>query len=1154
MRFSRLGLDRYGAFAGRELAFDPAARLVVIEGANEAGKTTALHAASDALFGIEERSRFKVGDDYKDMRLSATVVAPGGASLSFARLKRRRATLVAPDTDAPLPDDALAPFVGGHDRAAFLEIFGLDQERLRAGGRDLLAGHGELAEVLITAAPGLKRIAAMRDAYLAEAGRVFNPGRRVGSNLFYQASDRVKDARARMREGALRADEMRRLRGEAEASAEARRLAVEAEGEAAREAAWADLLARAAGVLRQIAAEEEALAALGPLPDVPAPFAGQAHAALATLEEARAAFERAAAEEVRAAAACAAVAVDEAVLSRAEEVEACDEQRSAIQKARDDLPKRRTEAAEARAGLARIAVHLGLADVETLCASLPAPPLVARAGDLAVRLTRLEARAEALATERDAHARETALAEAVQAGLGPVEDPEPLRRRLAALDGAEERARALETLAARLGAGRTELRERLRRLGPLGLDLDGLCLAPLPQVSAAEAMLRAVAEAEEAVARQHQAAMELTEQAERARARHAALDGGGTAPTQEAVAAARATRDALWNRLRPLALAERAPMADDREAARGLDGAIVVADRIADERQRETHRLAELVQVARELADIELRITFARTGLAQAETRRAGALRNWEGLFAASGLARPADAAAIAFLREAEAMREARSLLLRQEAEGQAAQAAVDFDRAATEELRRDLGLPPLGAGPLRMADLREAVERKERRHRDARDQQRDLARLALAREDLAVRAAGLEELRAALAAEAAEVLPRVAVRPGAPAEEVRAALGLWREAETLSGTLATAEHRAATIARDEAAFAGRVAALAQAAGEDAAGDPLVLARRLRQRLNAAREASANAKLAGKEHGARKAAAGAAAEALARAGAVVDVLRARAGDVPAEDFPTVLERLAQAAALAVRVAEARQRLADMCRGRDLEAVRAQTSGRDDAELAGRAAEAAAAHTPARELRDKAVERDAQARAALEAFIAREGAADAAQEEQNALADLAVAVEVFSRSHVAGRLLARAIERYREAHQSPIVTRASGAFSGLTLGRWSGIAVDYDADSPRLAAVRGERPQALDGLSEGTADQLFLALRVAAIEEHARRATPLPFIADDLFVTFDEARTEAGLRLLAELGALTQVIVFTHHAHVAEAARRAVGTQCQVIRL
>ena len=150
--------------------------------------------------------------------------------------------------------------------------------------------------------------------------------------------------------------------------------------------------------------------------------------------------------------------------------------------------------------------------------------------------------------------------------------------------------------------------------------------------------------------------------------------------------------------------------------------------------------------------------------------------------------------------------------------------------------------------------------------------------------------------------------------------------------------------------------------------------------------------------------------------------------------------------------------------------------------------------------------------------------------------------------------MAARLLTAAIERYRQQHQSPIVERASHAFATLTGGRWSGIAVDYDEDPPRLGALRDGRLLGVDALSEGTADQLFLALRIAAIIDHAGRATPLPFLADDLFVTFDEGRTEAGFRLLGELGETTQVIVFTHHEHVVAAASRALGPAAAVIEL
>lgn len=73
------------------------------------------------------------------------------------------------------------------------------------------------------------------------------------------------------------------------------------------------------------------------------------------------------------------------------------------------------------------------------------------------------------------------------------------------------------------------------------------------------------------------------------------------------------------------------------------------------------------------------------------------------------------------------------------------------------------------------------------------------------------------------------------------------------------------------------------------------------------------------------------------------------------------------------------------------------------------------------------------------------------------------------------------------------------------------------------------------------MSEGTRDQLFLALRVAAIEDHLTSAEPLPFIGDDILQTFDDERALAALRVLADLSEHTQIIVLTHHRHVLDLA-------------
>ena len=72
-----------------------------------------------------------------------------------------------------------------------------------------------------------------------------------------------------------------------------------------------------------------------------------------------------------------------------------------------------------------------------------------------------------------------------------------------------------------------------------------------------------------------------------------------------------------------------------------------------------------------------------------------------------------------------------------------------------------------------------------------------------------------------------------------------------------------------------------------------------------------------------------------------------------------------------------------------------------------------------------------------------------------------------------------------------------------------------------------------------GLSEGTADQLYLALRLAAIDLHLENHPAIPLILDDLLMTFDDARTRALLPVLQELSRKTQILIFTHHSHLKE---------------
>ena len=63
-------------------------------------------------------------------------------------------------------------------------------------------------------------------------------------------------------------------------------------------------------------------------------------------------------------------------------------------------------------------------------------------------------------------------------------------------------------------------------------------------------------------------------------------------------------------------------------------------------------------------------------------------------------------------------------------------------------------------------------------------------------------------------------------------------------------------------------------------------------------------------------------------------------------------------------------------------------------------------------------------------------------------------------------------------------------------------------------------------------SDGTVDQLYLALRLAVAEALAPDA---PLVLDDALVRFDDVRLKAALRVLKECADDRQVLIFTCHS-------------------
>ena len=80
---------------------------------------------------------------------------------------------------------------------------------------------------------------------------------------------------------------------------------------------------------------------------------------------------------------------------------------------------------------------------------------------------------------------------------------------------------------------------------------------------------------------------------------------------------------------------------------------------------------------------------------------------------------------------------------------------------------------------------------------------------------------------------------------------------------------------------------------------------------------------------------------------------------------------------------------------------------------------------------------------------------------------------------------------------------------------------------------------GLQPRRALTLSQGTADQLYLAVRLAVCELVLPAEEPCPLVLDDALANFDDSRCAAALQFLKEAAGNRQILLFTCHSREGE---------------
>jgi uncharacterized protein YhaN len=155
------------------------------------------------------------------------------------------------------------------------------------------------------------------------------------------------------------------------------------------------------------------------------------------------------------------------------------------------------------------------------------------------------------------------------------------------------------------------------------------------------------------------------------------------------------------------------------------------------------------------------------------------------------------------------------------------------------------------------------------------------------------------------------------------------------------------------------------------------------------------------------------------------------------------------------------------------------------------------------------------------------------AAELRQQRADRIAELADLARAWSVTSIGLELLRRTRERYEREHRPDVLKAAEELLSAWTGGRYVRILAPLGKQVQELERNDGVIVP-LGGLSTGTAQQLYLALRFGLVDHFARQAESLPVVMDDILVNFDPLRAERAARSIEDLATRHQVLYFTCH--------------------
>lgn len=1154
MRFATFGCVPYGPFEDLRLTFPPAeGDLQVLCGANEAGKSSLLRAMLDFLFGIPPRTPDSFRFGYPSLALEATFDLADGSQVGARRQRKGQQSELVPLKTAPvlLTSIQLADLLGGFrsDRS-FRAVCALTYDQLKEANRMLRDSGGEAGISLASASLGTQVLDVLKSLQ-AEAEDLYKP-RGSAQKISELQKQRTAEQRVKQ-EATLRASEWKRLEQDLTESSATVDKHREAVSKLQQETRRLERAGRIAPLLHKEQTLAGQLQSLVHIPLLPGDFSGRWSAATTERTGLQKQFDSLRHEMASTSRELESFPDDFPLLAGdlPERIDTLYQQLENYRRLLDDHPKRELELANLQR------------EVASLRERLPAPLRdqqvtvdVVQESDLQQLIQQAQAgRQQQRMAEAAVRDGESQLEQAKRAfaQLVPPGEIEVLQQALQATRDLPETEANLRSLRSRSPELQDVCDVHLQALRFEGVTSESLPTLTLPADSLLEEAQQLQQQISDGLREAEKELRRITKEERECAASIAQLERQGEVPLLADLEAARTHREAGWQVVRHAWLQDPLPpdlpevWQSPADLPEAYESAVESADQIADALRAH----ADLVQQRHALDAESARITaikeYATSEVARLTAVQEAAQESWRALWHPAGLTPDKPSVMREWTRRVKDYQQAHQALARLRGEIEQCRQQAEAARATLVAALKASGVTvsdDAGPGEVR-AKVQDLVEQALafRSKQEERQEQVEAATTRLRSTQ--------DELQCAAEAHAIwqEAWSRVLTPLGLPAttgpEAVAALLEAIRDLRPREVEVAKAQERSAKIVRDIQEFeASATSTLSTQLGDATQGPSLAqrIATIYRQQQQQLKDQATRANLQTRlrELETRRSELE---EQLARCHRDIAQLLTEAG---ASEESEVADRLTQSQErrdIESAYADTQRLLRETLDGRPVEYWQELIADRTVDELSLMFEEAETTLEAEQDALNRARDRRTLADKALQDASHRQGALAAAGRVAGLEHEMRSLVADYLRLKLAASLLQSTIDALQASQGNRVVDRGSYWFRRLTQGAFAGL--DISGDSlQQIGAIRGDgqgKSLTPEQLSDGTRDQLFLALRLAMMEQYCQQREPLPLILDDLLITFDDARTGATLSALAEFSSVTQVLLFTHHEHVASLA-------------